>query len=122
MTGQQHYLRRCDWTGKYLELAGQRRKKYYSAICVCGFRAGAYGRSLAECKIYGHQETMLALAKLSLDIPELRDVFDNIARDLKTFYLSPKADISEASYAEYERIKDHWLPILSIARRKNNGS
>jgi len=61
IAGGQHYLRRCDWTGKYLELAGQRRRKHYLATCACGFRAEAYSRHLAECKIYGHQETMQAL-------------------------------------------------------------
>lgn len=62
-TKVQHYLRRCDWTGEWLELAGHRRRKHYSAICACGFKVEAYGRQLAECKIYGHQETMTALAK-----------------------------------------------------------
>ncbi len=46
--------------------------------------------------------------------PELSSTFDDIARDLKTFYLSPKADISNSTYKEYRRIKDKWLKVLAL--------
>ena len=43
---------------------------------------------------------------------ELTNIFYDIARDLKEFYLSPKADV--AANTDFQRIKDKWLPFLSL--------
>lgn len=48
-----------------------------------------------------------------MDKAELKDILNDFARELKTFYLSPMSDILTSAHKEYHRIRDKYLALIT---------